>query len=469
MTLREALGGPWASHWLLWAGLYPPSTLLVLLSESTTVYPQWWWPWLSATIQYLVTGVVLVGGAAVARRRSERLPLGVFGALWVIAAIVRGLVGAAVAEVVAGVDGELVLRIAAWLVASAAWIPAIVFAIAQILRRRELIGELEAAQRSVDTARREAVDSGDAIRARLAISVKESIDPVLHDLRHRLTAAHHDLDVAAFGEISTRLSNLLDETSRLVDAPRAAPAPATAETGRRPEIAPRRPALREAFDVPLDRPWSIAGLVLSATLALLLPDAARIFGALAAAETAVATSAAGLVLALIFVVGHRLSSPAARCGVVLPLTAVAAAMLVSVWLMLSNGIDPVAWHAAVLIPLLLGGLFSSFAVVATALGLSCANDADDETLRDRLAEARSLRDAHDRTLESERSRLSELMHGPIHGRLAACVMALAFFSGADADPGHLASITDQVLDHLSAASRDLTLLAEQSRLSTPPN
>ena len=80
LTIRDALGGPWASHWLVWVSLYPPTTLLVLLRETVTPYPEWWWPLLSATVQHLMVGVVIALGAALSRRRHPVLPLAVAGA-----------------------------------------------------------------------------------------------------------------------------------------------------------------------------------------------------------------------------------------------------------------------------------------------------------------------------------------------------------------------------------------------------
>lgn len=463
MSLRGALGGPWATHWMLWLGLYPPATLIVLLRESTTTYPAWWWPLLSATVQHLVAGVIVLGGAAIARHRRPVLAVGTFAAIWGLAAAVRGLIGAVVAEEVAGVGGDLLFRVGAWLVVTAVWLPAIVYAIALIDRRRLLIGKLEAAQQAVDAARRTSVESRAETHDRLARTVRQSVTPVLEDLRRTLTAARHDLDGAVFRAISARLSALLDETARLVDQPPTSMAP------RVP--APRRASLRETFDVPLDRPWTVAGLVVLATLALTLPDVWRAFGARAALEIIVSTVAGGLVLGAVVTIARRVSISAARSDIAVKLGAVSAAsaaMLLSVWLMLNSGIDPITWHGAVAIPLLLGGLFFSCAVVVAAIVLARANEEDTVTLSARRDEAGRLVALHALALEGERHRLAELMHGPVQGRLAACVMALNFFSRPGAEIGPLEAITGQVLDHLAAAERDLVLLTDQQG-AHPPN
>lgn len=75
VTLREALGGRWATHWLLWLAFFPGTMAIVLIRESATTYPEWWWPVLSGVIQHLAAGVVLIGGGHLARRHRPILPV----------------------------------------------------------------------------------------------------------------------------------------------------------------------------------------------------------------------------------------------------------------------------------------------------------------------------------------------------------------------------------------------------------
>lgn len=177
MTLREALGGRWSTHWALWLALYPGAIALILLRESTTDYPEPWWPILSATVQHLVSGTVVVAGGAIARRRSAVLPVWVVIALWALACVVRAAIGATVAEVVAGVPGHFFFRVGSWLLVSAVWLTALVYGIAQIERRRQLIGELEQAQRRLERATELATESSEAMQTRLASTVRASVAP----------------------------------------------------------------------------------------------------------------------------------------------------------------------------------------------------------------------------------------------------------------------------------------------------
>ena len=456
MTLREALGGRWSTHWALWLALYPGAIALVLLRESTTDYPAPWWPILSATVQHLISGVVVVGGGAIARRRSAVLPLGVVLALWALACLVRAAIGASLAEVVAEVPGHFLFRLGSWLLVSAVWLTALVYGISQIERRRELIGELEQAQRRLQRATELATESSEAMQTRLASTVRASVAPVLDDLLDRLEHVRQDLDPSAFAEISLRLSSLHDETADLVQS--VAPVPAVAEP-------PRRASLREVFDVHLRQPWRAAGLVTVATAALVVADAWRIFGGDAALEIVVATLAGGTTLGLVLRLSTRWSLLLRARASSVTLGGLGAAVLVIAWVMLHSGIDSITWHGAFLLPVLALGMTVSCSVVIAALALARSNDDDAATLRAMAADLQRLDEAHRASLERERHRLSELMHGPVQGRIAACVMAFTFFSSADAAPGALATITEQVLDHLAAAARDLSLLAGEG----PPN
>jgi len=459
LTLREAIGGRWSTHWMLWLAFFPGTTAVVLIRESTTVYPDWWWPLLSAAVQHLVAGVILVGGGRLARRRRPILSIRVVAAIWGLSCVVRAVIGGVVAEVVAGVPGDLLYRAVTWILMTAAWGPAIVYGIAQIGRRRALIGELEAAHRALEDAAARTAESGEAIRARLARTIRRSVAPVLDDLRDRLLTLRHDLDRAAYVEISRRLSSLHEETVDLIEA--GHPGPRVAD----PPLPPRRASLHEAFDVHLDRPWLTSSIVSIQTLAVVLPDGARIFGGVAAVEVFVALVVGGIALGATLQACESWPLLRRARASSATLAAVGAAILAASWVMLHSGIDDITWHGATLLPVLSIGLVASCTTVTAALVVARANQVDQQQLDDMRAHVRRLEDEHEAALERERHRLSELMHGPVQGRIAACVMALTFLSAEDAAPGALASITEQVLGHLDAASRDLSSLAE----GVPPN
>ncbi|WP_179872228.1 hypothetical protein [Microcella indica] len=464
LTIRNALGGPWASHWLVWVSLYPPTTLLVLLRETVTPFPHWWWPLLSATAQHLVVGVVIALGAALGRRRHTVLPLAVAGSIWGLAAIVRGVIGGAVAGSVAGVDPEYVFRIVTWVVASALWVPVFVYTLAQFDRRRLLLGSLDAARRELDSARDMTAESADDVQRRLRESVRQTLQPVLDDLQGSLSNSRESLSRRRLEELSAQLSRVHDEVAAVVDAAGNGSAERT-DSGERASV-------RRAFDVRPGRPAVTALLVTVATITLIVPDAWRVFGHLAAIEVIVATVVAGLFLgvgpAIALRTGHRVSVFPGQAVTVVSLVFALGAMT---QVMLASGIDPITWHGLLITPLLAVSLILASVVFALASALFRINEEAWQLISETRATIEALTAENDEVREREGRRLAILMHGPIQGRLAACVMALNFHTTAAADPAdedRVPAMLDSILAHLTDVSADLVALASlDDRAATP--
>ncbi|MBU1251590.1 MAG: apolipoprotein A1/A4/E family protein [Actinobacteria bacterium] len=464
LTIRNALGGPWASHWLVWVSLYPPTTLLVLLRETVTPFPHWWWPLLSATAQHLVVGVVIALGAALGRRRHTVLPLAVAGSIWGLAAIVRGVIGGAVAGSVAGVDPEYVSRIVTWVVASALWVPVFVYTLAQFDRRRLLLGSLDAARRELDSARDMTAESADDVQRRLRESVRQTLQPVLDDLQGSLSNSRESLSRRRLEELSAQLSRVHDEVAAVVDAAGNGSAERT-DSGERASV-------RRAFDVRPGRPAVTALLVTVATITLIVPDAWRVFGHLAAIEVVVATVVAGLFLgvgpAIALRTGHRVSVFPGQAVTVVSLVFALGAMT---QVMLASGIDPITWHGLVITPLIAVSLILASVVFALASALFRINEEAGQLISETRATIEALTAENDEVREREGRRLAILMHGPIQGRLAACVMALNFHTTAAPDPAdedRVPAMLDSILAHLTDVSADLVALASlDDRAATP--
>jgi len=464
LTIRDALGGPWASHWLVWVSLYPPTTLLVLLRETVTPFPEWWWPLLSATVQHLAVGVVIALGATLGRRRHTVLPLALAGSIWAVAAIVRGVIGGTVASGVAGVDPEYVFRISSWLLASALWVPVFVYTLAQFDRRRLLLGSLDAARRELDRARDTTVESADDVQRRLRESVRETLQPVLDDLQGSLSNSRESLSRRRLEELSAQLSRVHDEVAAVVDA--------AGSGGAEGMDSGERASVRRAFDVQPGRPVLTALLVTIATIALITPDAWRVFGHLAALEVVVATVAAGLFLgigpAIALRTGHRVSIFPGQSVTVVSLVFALGAMT---QIMLASGIDPITWHGLLIAPLVAVSLVLASVVFALASALFRINEEAGSLLAETRATIDALTVERDEIQDRERRRLAILMHGPIQGRLAACVMALNFHTTAAVDPADEARVpamVDAILAHLADVSADLVALASLDEHASTP-
>lgn len=450
MTLRQALGGPWAAHWLFLVGLLPPTTLLVLLRETATPFPEWWWPLLSALAQHVVAGAVILIGGAIGRRFHEFMPLPTVFSIWALAAVLRGFVAGMVAQSVAGVDPEFGSRIATWLLVSIVWLPAMVYAVAQFERRRAVLGAIDVTEFELSREQPLTEASTAEVQHQLRQAIAESITPALSDLQASLEASRGALDRASVAELSLRLSQLHDDTADLLESahPVALPAPAPLA------------GLRRALDVPPRLPWLSAALVAGATVVLIVFDAWRIFGPLAALEVIVAAVGAGVMLGVVpAVVGALRPSLLDAHGQRITVVALILGIATGCYLMLNSGIDPITWHGLLIVPLLAIGLTIASAMYYSAIVMSDANaEADSRlaTLRSALA---ALRKHNEQILDVERRRLSELMHGPVQGRIAACIMALNFHATGDSTAEQARALSDSVLEHLRAVSRDLEKIA----------
>jgi hypothetical protein len=458
MTVREALGGPWAAHWLVVVAFLPPSTLLVLLRESATPFPEWWWPLASAGAQHLVTAAVILLGASIARAAHTIVPVPTVLAIWSLGAALRGVVAGVLAEEVAGVDGQILARSAIWAVVSLVWVPPVVYAIAQFERRRLILGAIDITEFELARERPRADASSAEVQRQLRIAIAESLAPALHDLQESLDASRASLDRAAVAELSLRVSTLHDDAADLLESARETPA------------SPPRPvaSLRRALDVPPRRPWLTALLVGLATITLVLFDTWIIYGDLAALEVAGSTSAAALVIGAVPAAvarfrpdvlqstGQRMTGIAALLGIFL-----------ATFLMLNSGIDPITWHGLVIVPLLALGLTIATATATAALLLADANLDAERRLAGLQTELVALYDRNEVLMRRERERLAELMHGPVQGRIAACIMALNFHTSGGGGPETGGDLVNAVLDHLRSVSRDLAKITGRASMTAP--
>ncbi|MEN9620588.1 MAG: hypothetical protein RL499_781, partial [Actinomycetota bacterium] len=221
MTIRQALGGQWSTHWLLVIALFSPATFLVLIREIATPFPQWWWPLASAVLQHSVVAVIIIIGGNVARRRHRFIPIPWVFTIWGAAAVVRGIVAGEIAARAAGVDPEYVSRAAIWLVITVVWMPALVYAMAQLTRRSFLLAALDATamQMKVEIPRNHELLEGMQRQQRRTII--QSISPALLELQNRLTASREQLDPSAVVELSRRLTQLHNDATDLLTTVRS--------------------------------------------------------------------------------------------------------------------------------------------------------------------------------------------------------------------------------------------------------
>ena len=114
------------------------------------------------------------------------------------------------------------------------------------------------------------------------------------------------------------------------------------------------------------------------------------------------------------------------------------------------------------------GFILSAAALSAAVGIAMDNLNLLATVAERRSEFDELH-KHSRAREERiAAQVNEILHGPILGRLSACVMALNFFL---AEPDHTRGLrrnatTEGVLAHLELITRDLEKLTNSQGSST---
>lgn len=451
LSLRDALGSRWNANWSGWAMLFVPTTLVVFLQEAETGLVVWWAVLASAIAQHVSSIIVAFMIATPARRTWGMVPLGASMAIWLMIGIARGVIGGLFAEAFTG-TADYGYRVFSWVLISVIWMPLFVYTMAQFDHRRVLLARLSDVTERRNAARERHAESAAQFRRRVLGTVQEMIAPALNEVRASLAAASTASDSASLHHVGERLTELAGEAARIVDT-EVEPV-AHSET-------PRPSLIAEAVRYDIDRPVVVAALTGLALLPAILlhavpsEDPIGVWGDLAALGAGVLVFAAGLLV--LARVGRHLPT-AASVAATLTLTLVAGfAGSTVLWLLDS----PLPVDDQVLAAVLPIGFAFGAIVILTAVSVTAANRRVAGDILDLQEQAGALGAKSRRAERRLREQVSSLIHGPVHGRLAACAMALNFLADEpDADVDHAAQVAERVLAHLDAASADLEVLAK---------
>ena len=452
LSIRDALGSRWNANWTGWAILFVPTSLLTFLQEANTPFPSWGFVLASAVAQHISSLIVAFVIATPLRRTHGTVPLGGSVAIWLTIGIARGIIGGLFAEAFAGVDAGYLYRVFSWVLISTIWMPLFVYTMAQFDHRRELLVRLSSARDRREAARERHAESAAQFRRRVLGTVQEMIAPALEEVRVSLAAASAGGGSTSLEGIGERLTDLAGDAARIVDTPSD-----QFET----TDPPQRSLLIEAVKYEVDRPIAVALLTgLSLLPAVLLGAIATegpvgILGDLTALVVGVAVLAGGLSVLIRY--RERLSSNgmlvSAIALTILGGTAASATLLLTE--------NPLPLHDQVLAIVFPIGFGFAASVMLTAVSVAFANEQVAQDIV-RIQEEAGTLGARSRLAERRlREQVSSLMHGPVHGRLAACAMALNFLADeGEVDATRSAEVAARVLDHLTAASTDLEVLAK---------
>lgn len=457
LSVREAMGGRWAGNLAGWLLLLFPTTLLVVLQEVTVGASNALVAIGLGLVEHVAAGVVVILVLWPARRRWRIIPLPVVIAMWAAIGVARGAVWGAWHAWVLHDSPDFAYRIAVWVAISVVWSPLSTFTFAQLDRRRTLLGELTAARLARARERARLDLSARARRQKLVSTLQSTLGPVIAELHQSLSNITPRLTEGAVEAMADKVSAVAYDTARLV-APDVPP-----ETEEAPVV--HRAAISAALDFPPDRPLLAASLSVIPLVPLIVPDSLRVSGI---AFTLVVLLALSVIVVLLALCLQLLGWARLRFGRTSTPVLVLAFLVPGAVGSLVIAALPVGPPVATTLPLLaLLPFAAAFAgsAVATAVGLAYANE-------DLVTRVRAIRDEADQLVEladeherQARAQLAELLHGPVYGRLSACVMALNFHAEelANGDTTRSAAIVRTVLDYLDAASRDLDSLASRDR------
>jgi len=441
LTTRQALTGPWAASARSWGSTLVPGTLIVVMQELPTGYPNGWFIALSALLQFLIAGAWVGLVAAVGRRLTGEVPPVALAVAWLGVGVGRALVGGAVA-LAAGLDPEWTFRIVFWCAVTLLWTPLLTYALAQAEEYRRLLAQRTRLEHDLDELLVRAHEGAAERAARAGDAIADALGPALDEVRAGLLTAR--FDPVEIERIRRRLDELSRRTRDFTTPPVFEPAA--------PRMRSSVVAAMSSFQV--ERPV-FAGVLTAAAVAPVLALAElRVGGILAAAEMLVGVAIATLGFILVSVGVSRLHTPRLTRFVVLRVGTFLAGVVgaLTIAFLPWSWLPDVAFLALAATPF----LFSAAAdILSTAVGL----EATGTQLAAAISRDESLVQALRTELHAEEEQASaellEFVRGEISGRLASCALALAYLDSGDLGTADRARILVGIADQLDQAAARL--------------
>jgi hypothetical protein len=454
-TVEGSLGGAWYARLPGWLMVFPAVILLEYGQDSEVRSVSLGLVLISALVQHVVAGIVFFSVGRLGHLRWDviPLPLGIFG--WLASAVARGLTGGLFAAAAIGVPPDYRDRIITWVMIVAATQPLITYVLAQVDHRRALLGQLNTAVTSLRVARKEARRTTATTRGRLVSTVRDAVDPLMWEVRASLGSLSADTDPAFLTKIGEQLQAITDDIDWLLSDEHALDDIDNGEGAGEP---------REQLIAALE--FAPSHYVLSVLLppvvvvTRLVPESWRSDGVGGLEEIAAAALASGAVLGALFglyswlrKISQRVRLFALRLGFVFAGLAASTAAFLTILAIHGREDDTLLYILPITVAI-------ASALVMGALGISVANRNLTATLEDvrrdveRLHRNAALRD---RRVSGQ---VATLLHGPVMGRLSACVMAINLWpeTSAGRSGNGPSLVASRVLGHLEAAASDLESL-----------
>lgn len=445
----EAFRGRWSVHPLGWLLLLLPVSALVALQEISTGFPTFALVIVSALAQHAAAGVLIVGVGGLVLRRVRKLSLAVVFSLWVGSGVLRGLVGGALAAAIEAHPPEYGYRIAYWCTVAVIWMPLFTYLLAQLESRGILLAELDRIEAELDSAREHARRTIDERTSELAAAVRHAVTPLLAEVRHSLMAAAAQDNEIALDRISRRLETVADEVRAVIHRP------VQIRPTEDPSARPQWSLVIEALTFSRSRPFFVAGLITVAAAALFVPDSLRATGSSGVTANAVGITVGALAFVVSLLIARRLPHFSARHAIFLIVPSATATSIAVI--ATSQATEPRGLALLVAIPLAFG---LAAAMLGGAVGVARGNLKAIATLEAYTEQKREVVEQSRVVDDVIADQVAEVLHGPILGRLSACIMALNFYLAESETSRSLRrnATTDGVVAHLDLIAIDLERL-----------
>jgi hypothetical protein len=448
VSLRHTLGAKWAGSPLLALLFFVPTSIIVAIQERNTPFVEWWWSVAAeAVVQHLAIAVVITVLIALSRRRWPILPSELTIFIWALGGASRGLVGGWFVAEFAGVAPEYGYRIAYWILVTLVWNTLVTYMVAQFDLQRSLLVEVGSLESDRETERGTATKTEAELKSEVLTVLRDGVSPVIVEIRKSVAAAsrQHADNFESIGRHIEAVTHQIDTVMS------SATLGSTTAIRQKATLTPLGAALR--FGV--SRPVYSSMLVTLATATILIPEELRVDGFAHSLVAAAALASGAATLTVLHALGRLRSQPRPWAARLIRLSASlvsGSVYLIGTYYSLTAA--DVAW--IILMPL--SFYFASMSL-SSAVGLAESNLTLLEE-RDLLqAEVNALRESNRDITDQVRSNLRSLMHGPILGRLSACVMALNFHEGsAPNDETKTAELVSRISAHLELVIEDLEVL-----------
>jgi hypothetical protein len=455
-SARESLGGEWTTSFTVWLALLIPALALSVYQDFGERYPNILVAAVAGVVPCAVVAIVFLL-ARLLRRSTTTIPIALCLLFWASVGVVHGVTASVVDTALSGAEPHPLTQSAFWAASCLIWLPLVTYGIAQSAYRRGLLVSLELEIRRGSFLRRSSLLEIADLRSLIVNAIQNNIRPVLVEIERSLDSLSPALDGARLAELGTQLSDVSEETTRIIETTIAAQ-PVTPETTSLEPIAP----VTAALDFDQTRPF-VAALLSSVAL---LPLIVAVEFDEASVDVR-GVESAGLIVALVtvllfaglaaqtFMRHLRRTIRIASTLVTYAVAGIAAAVIAIIgpWQPTDNQNLALALLLPIAVPV-------AAVTLSAAVGLGSANLG---VVR-QIAQIDSGMVQFEKSLERDRhdirNQVSALTHGPLRGRLAACAMALNFHAAeiGASEPARTEYIVASVREHLAEVLHELDSL-----------